>query len=465
MKFVSLQNIQIFIKVDMSNVIKIKKGLNINLIGEAEKTIKELSTDQFAIKPTDFIGVFPKMLVKEGEDVKAGTPIFLDKYRDNIVFTSPVSGKIKEVKRGPKRILLEVKIEADGKNTHVDFGSADPLKLSREEVVEKLLQSGVWPMIRQRPYSVIANPADKPKAIFISTFDSAPLAPDNDLIVHGNGDAFQKGLDALSRLTDGKVHLNLDASATHSKVFTNSKNVHFNYFAGPHPAGNVGVQINKIDPINKGEVVWYVYPQEVLTIGRLFLNGHFDATRIVALTGSEVLKPAYFKTKVGANIEAFVAKNMTPGNNRLISGNVLTGARIDLDGFVGFYHSQITIIPEGDYYEFLGWGLPGFDKFSVSRTYPAFLFRNRKYKLDTNLHGGDRALVMTGQWEKVFPFDIYPMQLVKAIMVEDIDLMENLGIYEVDEEDFALCEVIDTSKTNIQEIVRKGLDMMRKEMS
>ncbi|MDP2236032.1 MAG: Na(+)-translocating NADH-quinone reductase subunit A [Bacteroidales bacterium] len=449
----------------MSNVIKIKKGLNINLVGEAEKTIKELSTDQYAIKPTDFVGVFPKILVKEGDSVKAGSPLFSDKHRENITFTSPVSGKVREIKRGAKRVLLEIKIESDGKDESIDFGAADPLKLKREDIVAKLLQSGVWPFIRQRPYSVIANPADDPKAIFISTFDTSPLAPDNDLIVHGQGDAFQKGLDALSQLTSGKIHLNIDANATHSKVFTNSKRVQINEFSGPHPAGNVGVQISRLDPINKGDVVWYLYPQDVLTIGRLFIEGKFDAERIIALTGSEVLRPAYFKTKIGVNIEALVKNNTTDVTKRYISGNVLTGKKVDLDGFAGFYNTHVTVIPEGDYFEFLGWGLPGFDKFSVSRSYPAFLFKNRKYRLDTNYHGGERAFVMTGQYEKVFPFDIYPMQLLKAIMVEDIDLMENLGIYEVDEEDFALCEVVDTSKTEIQVLVRKGLDLIRKEMS
>jgi Na+-transporting NADH:ubiquinone oxidoreductase subunit A len=449
----------------MSTVTKIKKGLNINLIGEAEKTIAELTPKLYAIKPTDFNGVFPKMLVKEGDTVMAGTTLFIDKKRDNIRFTSPVSGKVKEIKRGAKRLLLEVKIEADNKDSKYDFKAADPNTLDREAVVEKLLESGVWPMIRQRPYSVIANPKDEPKAIFISAFDTAPLAPDNDLIVHGQGEAFQTGLDALKKLTPGIIHLNLDDNATHSKVFTNSKNVQFNHFSGPHPTGNVGVQINKIDPINKGEVVWYLYPQDVLAIGRLFLSGHYDASRLIALTGSEILRPKYYKTMLGAAIEPFLNDNVTGIKKRIISGNVLTGKKIELDGYIGFYHTQVTVIPEGDYYEFLGWALPGLNKFSMSKAFPAWMFKSRKYRLDTNLHGGPRALVMTGQFEKVFPFDIYPMQLLKAIMIEDIDLMEQLGIYEVDEEDFALCEVIDTSKTDIQEIVRKGIDLMHKEMS
>ncbi len=449
----------------MSNVIRIKKGLNINMIGEAEKTIKELSTHQFAIKPSDFTGIFPKLMVKEGDEVKAGSPLFADKYRDNIVFTAPVSGKISEVRRGAKRVLLEIRIEADGQNTAENFGVADPQKLDRAAIIEKLLASGSWPFIRQRPYGVIANPADKPKSIFVSAFDTAPLAPDYDLIVHGQGEAFQKGLDVLAKLTDGKVHLNIDANSTQSKVFTNSKGVQINKFSGPHPAGNVGVQINKLDPINKGEVVWYTYPQEVISIGKLFLTGKFDATRIVALTGAEVLKPAYFKTFIGARLNSFIQNNVSNAEKRYISGNVLTGNKIDPDGYLGFYHAQFTVLKEGNYHEFFGWALPGFGKFSFSRSFPAFLFKNRKYRLDTNLHGGERALVMTGQFEKVFPFDIYPMQLLKAIMTENIDLMENLGIYEVVEEDFALCEVIDTSKTDIQEIVRRGLEMIRKEMN
>lgn len=449
----------------MSNVIKIKKGLNINLIGEAEKTIKEISIDQFAIKPTDFVGIVPRLLVKEGDELKIGSPVFADKHREELIFTSPVSGKVTEVRRGAKRVLLEIRIEADGKGDALDFGAADPLKLDRDAIIAKLLSSGQWPFIRQRPYSVIAKPTDKPKAIFVSTFDTSPLAPDYDLIVHGQDKAFQTGLDALSRLTDGKVHLNIDAHGTDSKVFTNSKNVQINRFAGPHPAGNVGVQISRLNPINKGDVVWYLNPQEVLSIGQLFLSGKGNTTRVVALTGSEVLRPAYYKTFIGAKLENFIANNTTDAQKRFISGNVLTGTKIETDGYVGFYHNQISVIKEGQYHEFLGWALPGFKKFSFSRSFPAFLFKNRKYSLDTNLHGGDRAMVMTGQYERVFPFDIYPMQLIKAIMSENIDLMEQLGIYEVDEEDFALCEVIDTSKTNLQEIVRRGLDMLRKEMS
>ena len=449
----------------MSTVYSIKKGLDIKLIGESEKSLVDLKAKRFAVKPPDFIGCFPKMLVKEGDEVKSGTSLFFDKYRPELLFTAPVSGKVAMVHRGAKRRLLEVIIESDGKEAAEDFGKSDIAGLKKEAIIEKLLKSGIWPMLRQRPYSVIANPKDEPKAIFIAAFDTAPLAPDFDLIVEGKSKAFQAGLDVLSKLTTGNLHLNVDAKKTISKVFLDAKNVQLHQFSGPHPAGNVSVHINRIDPINKGEVVWYVGPQEVITIGNLFLEGIYDSSRIIALAGSEVQAPKYYKTFVGASITNMVSGNVSDGTNRYISGNVLSGEKIEKDGFVGFYDNLITVIPEGDYFEFLGWALPGLGKFSVSGTFLSKLMPNRKYRLDTNLHGGHRAFVMTGKYEKVFPFDIYPMALLKAIMVEDIDLMENLGIYEIDEEDFALCEVIDTSKTQMQEIVRKGLDLMRTEMS
>lgn len=449
----------------MTQVIKIKKGLDIKLNGEADKILVEKQSDSYAVKPTDFVGVFPKLLIKEGDLVKAGQPIFFNKYNERIIFTAPVSGKIAEIKRGPKRLLLEVIIEPDSELKYVDHGKADPNGLDRKAIIEKMLASGVWPVMRQRPYSVIANPDDKPKAIFISGFDTAPLAPDFDFIVHGQGEAFQAGIDILSKLTEGKIHLNLKGEMKGSKVFSNSKKVALNYFEGPHPAGNVGVQIHKLDPINKGDVIWYLGPQEVITIGKLFLEGKYDATKIIALTGSEVLKPRYYKVINGISIKELISSNVNDGDLRYISGNVLTGTRIDRVGYLGFYDSQVTVIPEGKYYEFLGWALPGLGKFSYSKTFLSWLTPSKKYNLDTNLHGGERAVVMSGHFEKVFPFDIYPVQLIKAILIKDIDQMENLGIYEIDDEDFALCEVIDTSKMEIQSIVREGLDFLRIEMS
>ncbi len=447
----------------MSEVIKVKRGLDIPLKGEAEKIVTELHPGFFAIKPIDFVGVFPKLLIQPGDEVKAGDPLFYDKYRDNIRFTAPVSGKVTEIRRGAKRVILQIIIEADKEISYKDFGTGDPNVLSRQDIIEKMLSAGVWPMIRQRPYSIIANPDDNPKAIFISAFDTSPLAPDYDMIVHGHGKEFQAGLDTLAKLTSGKVHLNVDAVVS-SKVLTNSKNVQINYFSGPHPAGNVGTQIAVIDPVNKGDTIWYLRPHEVLTIGRLFLEGRLNTSLLVALTGSEVENPRYYKTCLGASIETMVRNNVKAGNVRYISGNPLTGRKIDKDGYVGFYDSQVTVLPEGDYYEFLGWAMPRLNKFSTSLSYFSWLTPRKKYSLDTNLNGGVRAYVMTGEFEKVFGWDIYPLQLIKAILIEDIDQMEMLGIYEVDEEDFALCEYVDTSKTDIQDLVRNGLDFMRKEM-
>ncbi len=448
----------------MSNTFSIRKGLDIKLLGEAEKTIKEIPTKVCAIKPPDFHGVFPKLLVKEGDDVKAGTPLFYNKYKENILFTSPVSGKVREIRRGAKRVLLEVSVDAAPDQEFVDFGAADPNSLDKAAIIEKMLKSGVWPFVRQRPYSIIANPDDDPKAIMIPAFDSAPLAPDFDLIVEGQEADFQAGVDALKKLTGGKVYLNISDKQS-SQVFNNAKGVEINTFSGPHPAGNVSTQISRISPLNRGEVVWYLRPQEVLSIGRLFTQGKLDPSRIIALTGSEIEKPVYYKTIFGASISGMTDGNVRDGKLRYISGNALTGTKIEKTGFVGFYDSQITVIPEGDHSEFLGWAMPRINKFSFYYTFLSWMMPRKKYRLDTNYNGGERAFILTGKFEQVFPLDIYPMQLVKSIMIEDIDQMENLGIYEVDEEDFALCEFISTSKINLQKTVREGIDLMIKEMS
>jgi len=448
----------------MSEVFKIRKGLDIQLIGESEKKVIEVVSDIFAIKPPDFVGVFPKMLLKEGDPVKAGTPVFFDKYRDNIIFASPVSGKVKEIYRGAKRKILEIRIESDGKMEYEDHGKEDPSGLSREKLVEKMLKSGVWPVIRQRPYSIIANPEDEPKAIFITAFDSAPLAPDMAFLMEGREKAFQAGLDVLKKLTAGKIHLNM-REGEQATVFTSANGVQLNYFSGPHPAGNLSVQVSRIDPINKGDIIWYLDPVSVAAIGNLFLEGKYDASRRIALAGGEVEKPQYYKVISGCNIFPLVKDNRKSTACRYISGNVLTGTQIEKEGYLGFYHNQVTLIPEGHYHEFIGWAMPRLNKFSYSKTFFSWLTPKKKYNLDTNINGGHRAFVLTGEYERVFPFEIYPMQLLKAIIVKDIDRMENLGIYEIDEEDFALCEFIDASKTEMQAIVREGLDFLRKEMS
>ncbi|HAM98076.1 MAG TPA: NADH:ubiquinone reductase (Na(+)-transporting) subunit A [Marinilabiliales bacterium] len=447
--------------------IEISKGLNIPLKGKAEKILSpgQIIGSTIALKPTDFPNLTPKAAIKEGDKVKAGDVIFYDKNTPEIKFTSPVSGTLKSIVRGERRKILEFVIEADSIIEYQQFTVGDVANLSKEQITELLLNSGTWPFVRQRPYNIIANPTDTPKAIFISGFDSSPLAPDLDFLLNGQDADFQKGIQALKKLTEGDIHLTVNGVFPTSKLFENTKDVELHTIVGPHPAGNVGIQIHHIDPMNKGEVVWFIHPQDVLIIGRLFNKGIFDATRIIALTGSEVEKPRYYRTILGSSIDKFLKDNIKPGNHRYISGNVLTGTRIGKEDFLGFYHHQITVIPDGNQYEFMGWLAPGFNKFSLSRTFFSWLMPNKEYVINANVRGGRRALMITGNFEKVFPMDLLPMQLLKAMIIEDIDLMEKLGIYEVVEEDFALCEFVDTSKTDIQAIVRKGLDLMIKELN
>ncbi len=452
----------------MPKVIKIRKGLNIQLKGTAEKIFTRPQHAEFyAVKPIDFPGLVPKLEVKEGDRVKAGSSLFHDKYKPEVLFSSPVSGQVAEIRRGERRVILEVVIKSDNEVEFENFGVVPTDKLTKDQIVEKLLKSGCWPYIRQRPYGIVANPKDKPKSIFISGFDTAPLAPDLDFSVKGEENAFQAGICALTNLTEGKIHLNLNSDYPPSEVYTKCDKVQVNYFSGPHPTGNVGVQINHLDPINKGEVVWVVNPLDVIIIGKLFIKGVYDASKVVALAGSEVLKPRYFKIINGASIKNIVDGNIAKSSQqaRYISGNVLTGKKISSDGFVGFYDNMVTVIPEGNQFEFLGWAAPGFSKFSASRTFFSKLIPGREYRLNTNLNGGERAFVITGQYEKLLPMDIYPVHLLKSILARDIDKMEKLGIYEVVEEDLALCEFACTSKIEVQSILREGIDLMIKEMS
>ncbi len=449
----------------MSEVIKIKKGLNIQLEGKADKIFGQADLpEHFAVKPTDFHGVVPKMAAKVGDKVKAGTVLFFDKYRPEIKFVSPVSGELVAVNRGERRKILEVVVKSDGTDAAEQFETANVGELSKEQVVEKLQAAGLWPFIRKRPYDVIANPEETPKAFFISGFDSAPLAPDYDFVLSGEEVALQAGIDVIKRLCDN-VHIGVNNDAA-SKVFNSLNGVTLHQFEGPHPAGNVGIQIHNISPMNKGEVVWVAQPQEIVAIGKLFTEGKYDANRIVVLAGSEVEKKGYFRTKLGACISTLIKDNVKKdGNLRYVSGNVLTGTQIEDDGYLGAYHSQVTVIPEGDYYEFMGWATPGFNKFSVSRTYFSWLCPKKEYRLDANMHGGLRSFVVSGEYDRVLPMDILPEFLFRSILVEDIDKMEQLGIYELAEEDVALCEFVCTSKQNLQAILRQGIDLMIKELS
>ena len=451
----------------MSRTIKLRKGLDIKLQGEAEKVKTTAEVSSAAIKPTDFHGLMPKMTLKVGDKVKTGSVIFFDKYQEDIKFVSPIAGEITDIVRGEKRKILEVRIKPDGSNSSEDFGIINPDSMDEASAKKALLANGLWPFIKMRPLDVIARPTDSPKAIFVSGFDSAPLAPDFDFILHGEGEAFQAGITVLSKLTSGKVHLTLRGSGTTDDTLKGVKGVQTNTIFGKHPAGNVGTQIHHIDPVNKGEVVWTVNALDVALIGRTILAGKFDSSRIVAVTGSEVNKPKYVKTHIGASIATIVEDGIKGDNVRIISGNVLTGDKVNKEGYLGFYHSQITAIPEGNEASFQlsggGWLGAGTSKFSINRSYFSWLTPNKKRVLNTNLNGEIRSFVVTGEMEKVFPFDIYPMQLIKSTIYNDIDLMENLGIYEVAPEDFALCEFVCTSKIDIQDKIRKGLDVIQKE--
>jgi len=450
----------------MSKDIRIKKGVSIKLEGSAERVYANIPTSEYyLVKPGDFTGLKPKLTVKVGDQVQAGSSLFFDKENPSVMISSPVSGEVSEIRRGEKRKILAVVVKAKAEITYKEFSKAEAKDLSREQIIEQMLAAGVWPFVRQRPFAVIANPADMPKAVFISAFDSAPLACDNDFILHGMEKEFQAGLDIVTKLTEGTTHLNIDGNSNSSSVFTSAKGVQINNVSGPHPAGNVGIQIHHIDPINKGEVVWYMYPQDVIAIGRLFSKGIYDSTRLIALAGSQVEKPRYYRSMQGAAIATMTKGNIKEGDNRFINGNVLTGTHIAADGNLGFYNNEISVIPEGKEQDFLGWLLPSFSKFSLSRTFFSWINPKKEYAISANMNGEERAYVVTGQYEKVLPMDVYPQHLIKAIMIGDIELMENLGIYEVAEEDFALCEFACTSKIPVQEILREGLDLVRKECS
>ena len=451
----------------MSKQVKLKKGFDIRLIGKAEKKVGDYQpVKTFAIKPTDFIGMQrPKVLVKEGDTVKAGTPILIDKKLERVMYVAPVSGEIVEIKRGEKRKLLEIKILADGEINFENFDkltSSEIKSASRESIIDKLTVSGVWPQIIQRPYGIVANPEDSPRDIFISGFDSHPLAPDYDYLLKGQSNYFQAGIDALKKLTKGKVYLGL-SSDEKSAELASIQGVETTGFSGPHPAGNVGVQIHHVAPINKGDILWTINPYGVVQIGKLFINGIYDASKLVAITGSEVKNPSYAQTYIGSCVDSYVAGNTKSNNLRVVSGNVLTGEKINSDGYLGFYQHQLTIIPEGDYYEFLGWMKPTTDKLSFHKALGllSFLFPKKEYALDSNERGEPRAFVQTGVFEKVTPMDIYPVYLLKAIMAEDFDEMEELGIYEVVEEDLALCEFVDVSKHPVQQLIRKGIELIQ----
>ncbi|NLD20890.1 MAG: Na(+)-translocating NADH-quinone reductase subunit A [Bacteroidales bacterium] len=452
----------------MSEQIRLTKGLDIPISGAASQTIaKTVLADVIAIKPTNFRALVPKLVVKEGDLVLAGDPLFVDKNHPQVCFCSPCSGSVEAIVRGDKRKLLEVRVKAD---SEVKYRKAKPLSLSsasKEQIASFLMQMGLWPMIMQRPYGIIANAEDAPKSIFISAMNTAPLAADLDFALKGRFIDVQAGVDTLAKLTEGGVHFSMNYFTSPSSEFRKLRSVIFHDFEGKHPAGNVGIQINHISPINKGEVVWTVDLLSVATIGKAVREGIYDASRLVAVTGPAAVNPSYVKAYQGSPISAFSDFFTKKENLRFISGNVLTGEKVGLDGYMDFFDDQISILNEGDYYETFGWCKPfRCKKFSFSHSYWSWLIGNgKKYKMDTNVNGGARAFVVSDVYSKVLPMDIYPVHLLKACIAGDLEKMENLGIYEVLPEDFALCEFVDPSKNNIQQIISDGIDLMLKEMA
>ena len=449
----------------MSNDIRIKKGLDIKLKGEAEKTIeKAIVSNFYTLRPEDFHGIIPKLIAKEGATVKAGETIFFNKDVEDMKFVSPVSGEVVEVERGARRRIMAIKIKADKTQTSLEHGMFNIESADAEAIKAHLLASGCWAFIKQRPYDVIANPSKTPKAIFISGYASAPLAADLDFTLKGKEAELQAAVSALEKLTEGQVHI---STGTSNSPLSGLSGITLHKVSGPHPSGNVGTLINKINPVNKGEVVWTVNAQDLVIIGELLLTGKFNAERIVALVGSSVEKPRYFTTKIGSEISTMVYDKgvAKDGNDRIISGNVLSGKQVKPDGNLDYYSNVISVIPEGDDYEFFGWNKPIFNKISTSRALTfSWLTPKKKYDLNTNTNGEHRAFVTTGTYEEVFPLDIYPMQILKACMYQDLDEMEALGMYEVAPEDFALTEFVCVSKQPHQKIIREGLDLMLKEI-
>jgi len=452
----------------MGNTIKLKKGFDINIKGKPQKTLAtDFTSRTFAIKPTDFRGIapIPKMLVEVGDHVKAGEPLFFDKQNPDIKFVASVSGEITEIKRGAKRAINEVIIVADSTIQFRPIEKVAINQLGREGLIQHMMTNGCWPFLTQRPYGTLADPQETPKAIFISGFDSAPLATDYNFAVVGLKDYLQTGIDVLSILSGGKVHLSLNGNTQNPSELTSLSKVETHSVSGPHPAGNVGIQIHHIDAINKGDIVWTIKLQDLIALGRVYKDGQFNTERFFAVGGPRVKNPQYFKSYIGANIEHIAKNNLTDDHVRFIGGNVLDGTKMQSNGHMGFYKDAISVIEEGDKYEMFGWIWSNYPKPSASKAFFSSLFggKDKEFDVNTNTHGEKRALVVTGQYEKVLPMDLYPMQLIKAIMFGDLDQMEGLGLYEVLEEDLALCEFVCTSKNPVQKVLREGLDMMREQ--
>lgn len=451
----------------MGNVINLSKGYDINMSGKAAMELADAPMPKtFAIKPQEFRNRKFKLELKVGAEVKAGTAILFEKNNPEIKLTSPVSGEIVEIRRGAKRVIEEVVILADSSISYVNFTQADPESLSKDEILKNIMASGLFAGIRQRPFDVIPNPTIEPKAIHISCFDSAPLAVETQFVVEKDRTAFEYGVKALKKLTSGQVHLNVHASKTFHDSFLKAKGVQVNSFEGAHPAGSVGVQMHHTTPVGKNDIVWYVNPQEVIAIGRLFRDGKYDARKIIATAGTEFKTKKYWNAWYNMCVDVFSADLSKEQEVRLISGNVLTGTQINPEkGYMNFYSNLLTAIPEGNDMEFMGWLIPSYSRPDISKTFHwSFMGNKIEHNVNTNMHGEQRAFVVSGQYEEVLPMDLYPVFLLKSIIYNDMDEMEELGIYEVGVEDIALCEFVCTSKIPVQQILQQGIDTMMVEL-
>lgn len=452
--------------LDRSKYHVLKKGHDIKLTGGASGDIVPMQASRYSVKPTNFRGIapIPKMLVAEGDEVLAGEALFFDKQNPDIKFVAPVSGEVVEIGRGAKRAIENVVILADKEINYKKHSTPNLSEASRDDIKAFMMESGIWTSILRRPFDSLARPDETPRDIFISTFNSAPLALDQNQVIAGSETHFQKGIDVLAKMTDGKVYLGVDSgNANVSDAFTAAQNAEVHYFAGKHPAGNVGVQIHHIKPIKSGDVVWTLKVQDVISLGKLFSEGIYDASKVVALTGSELSNPKIVRVTSGASVADLLKDETITNDMRIIGGSVLGGNVLSPDSFLDAGSDQLTVIKEGNHHEMFGWLLPLKPRPSVSKTFPNFLFPEHKFEVDTNTHGEKRAFVMTGQYESMLPMDIYPQHLMKAIMAGDFERMEGLGINELSEEDLALCEFACTSKMPLQQILRDGLDMMQEQ--
>lgn len=453
----------------MSNNIKLRRGLDLPIAGAAARKVgMAIVPDVIAVKPADFKGFTPRLLVREGDKVAAGSPIMADKQSADILLTAPVSGTVDRIVRGEKRKLLEVRIKADETQEYIDFGTNNPVKMTAADVKALLCKSGLWAGIVQRPYGIVADPALEPKAIFVSAFSTAPLAADTEFTLKDDLANIQAGVDALGKLTKGGIHFSIDAKTASSSPFHKVERVIMHEVSGPHPAGNVGIQIANISPICKGETVWTVSLLMLAAIGRLLNTGKVDLRRKVAVTGPLAKDPCYVEALPGMPVKALAPfYDNGKGDIRFVSGDVLTGTSVGEDGFLGWFDDQVTLLHEGTEREILGWAKPfRFNQFSATRTYFSWLLPKKKYAMDTNVHGGPRAFVVSDLYNKVLPIDsFFPVYLIKACLAGDIDNMEKYGIYEVLPEDLALCEFIDPSKNDIQAMIQNGIDLMIKEMA